>query len=202
MHLTKNRFVAQPELLVNRGDGSLDVVGPHDARDTDGRRRQDLDVDVGLGERLEHVGRDPGVRLHAGSDERHLPDVRVGLDALRADLRAYRPQNGLGASKVVLRKREEDVGVTLLVRRVLHDHVDVDTLVGEGAEHARGDTRLVGYSQDRHLRFGGVVCDPGDDRLFHSLVLLPHPGPVFVGEGRTHVDEHSVVASVFDAAKH
>src|SRR5258708_18113338 len=48
---------------------TLDMCRADHARDADRRRRNDLDVDPGLRKRVEHVGRDTRMTLHAGADQ-------------------------------------------------------------------------------------------------------------------------------------
>src|SRR5581483_12361872 len=57
----------QLELLVHGLHRALDLGGADDAGDPDRGRRDDLDVDPGVGERLEHVRGDAGVAAHAGA---------------------------------------------------------------------------------------------------------------------------------------
>ena len=51
-----------------------------------GRGRDHLDVDALVAERLEHLRRDAGMRLHSRADDRDLPHRLVGRDLLDADL--------------------------------------------------------------------------------------------------------------------
>ena len=57
-----------------------------DARRPDGRGRDHVDVDLLVGQGLEHGGRDAGVRLHAHPDQRDPGHVGIGRDARRAQL--------------------------------------------------------------------------------------------------------------------
>jgi hypothetical protein len=154
----------EPELVVNGLHGPLDVGRAHDAGDADRRRRDDLDVDPGLGEGLEHVRGDAGMALHACADERHLCDFVVDLAGPRPDVGGELVEDGLRGREIALRERERDVG-RAVGGDVLHDHVDVHAGVGEHAEDTRGDTRRIRYGHDRRLRFGDVVGDAGHDRL-------------------------------------
>ncbi len=56
-------------------DADLDLAG-----------RDHLQVDAGVGERLEHGGGDAGVGAHAQADDRDLGDLGVVSDLGRADL--------------------------------------------------------------------------------------------------------------------
>src|SRR5439155_18835379 len=97
------------EAIVHRLHGTIDLGRPYDARDTDRRGRDDLDVDAGLAQRLEHVRGDAWMALHSGTDEGHLRDDRVVDETLRGDLRREDLENRLRRGEVRLRKRERDV---------------------------------------------------------------------------------------------
>ena len=71
------------ERRVQRPHRALDVVLGDHARDPDRRRADHLDVDALGRERLEHLGGDAGMRLHARADERDAADVLVGAEAAR-----------------------------------------------------------------------------------------------------------------------
>ena len=102
--------------------------------------------------------------------------------------------------ELVARHGERDVGVTV-GRHVLLDHVDVDVLVGERTEHLGRDAGAVGHAEDRDLRLRDVVGDARDDRRFHALLLVVHPGARLPREARTHVDGDAVVAGELDRAQ-
>ena len=188
------------ERRVQRLHRALDVVLVHHARDADGRRADHLDVDAFGRERLEHLGGDAGVRLHARADERDPTDLLVGAEPGRLGLDDDLLHLDRRQAHVVARQRERDVGVAL-GRHVLHDHVDVDAGVGERAEHRCRDTRAVGHLLDRDLGLGDVVRDTRDDRLLHCFVLLGDPRSGCPREARTNVDLHAVVARELDRSQ-
>src|SRR6266576_2196119 len=86
MFLDRHRVLGELEPVVEDADGPLDLGGPDDAGDADRRRRDDLDVDARLGERVEHVGDDAWVRLHPRADKGDLCDLSIGREALPADV--------------------------------------------------------------------------------------------------------------------
>ena len=177
---------------------ALELVGAHDARDSDRRRRDDLDVDARLRERAEHLRRHAGVALHAGADQRDLADLRVALDVRRADLRGNLLEDRVGNRDVVLRDRERDARRPVL-GDVLDDHVDVHAGLCEALEDSRRCARTVGHAGEHDLRLGGVVCDAGDDRLLeHYPFLLADPGALAVAECRPHPELHTVAAGDLD----
>ena len=94
--------------------------------------------------RLEHLRRDARMRLHARAHERDPADAGVVGEAAGADLADDLLHDGERPREVGVRDGERDVGVAR-GRDVLHDHVDVDRLVGEGAEHLRGHAGTVGH---------------------------------------------------------
>ena len=159
---------------VQRAHRALDVVLVHDARDADRRRRDHLDVDALGGEGLEHLRRDTGVGLHARADERDAADGVVEVGTAGVDLDDDLVDDLHRAGELVAGHGERDVGVAG-GRDVLHDHVDVDVLVGERAEQPGGDAGPVGHAEDRDLRLRDVVGDARDDRRFHAWLLLVAP---------------------------
>ena len=81
--LARPYSLSEAERRVQRLHRALDVVFGDDARDPDRRRADHLDVDALVRERLEHLGGDTRVRLHARADERDPTDVLVGAEAAR-----------------------------------------------------------------------------------------------------------------------
>src|SRR3954454_12854588 len=64
----------QFERFVQRLQRVLGPIGADDARQSDRRSRDHLDIYAVLGQHFEHGRRDTGMGLHAGADERHLGD--------------------------------------------------------------------------------------------------------------------------------
>src|SRR5205823_7811112 len=147
-----------PELVVNRLHGALDLGRAYDAGDADRRRGDDLDVDACLREGFEHASGDSRVALHSGSDERDLRDLVVEVNGRRADVGGELLEDRLGDCEVALRQRERDIR-RAVGGDVLHDHVDVHAGVRKRAKDARRDARAVGHRDDRRLRFGRIVRD-------------------------------------------
>ena len=131
-------------------DGAFDVGLANDARDADGGGRDHLDVHRRGGQRLEHLRRHTGIRLHAGPDEAHLADRAVGRDADGADLARKFAGDRRGLVDVCTRDCEADVGHAV-IGDVLHDHVDVHVGVGEDPEDPSSDARLVRHPSERDL---------------------------------------------------
>src|SRR5690349_24204138 len=68
----------EPERLVQRAHGQLQVLVLDHHGDLDLGSRDHLDVDAVGGQRLEHLAGDAGVRAHAHADQRHLANVIRG----------------------------------------------------------------------------------------------------------------------------
>jgi hypothetical protein len=150
-----------------------------------------------IGQGLEHRGRHAGVRPHAGPDDAHPGDVRIGVDADRPNLRHQLAGLLERPLDFVPGDGERDVGDTLR-RDVLDDEVHVDVVVGQRPKERAGHAGAVRHAGDRHLGLRGVVRDGGDDGLFHVGFLLVDPRPLLPGERGPDVQPHPVGAGVFD----
>src|SRR3546814_6144109 len=76
---------------------------------------------------------------HAHTDDGNLHHVGIGAQLLEVELRLVATQHANGALQLGLADREGQIGAPGLGRDVLHDHVDVDRRLGQGAENLRGD---------------------------------------------------------------
>ena len=102
--------------------------------------------------------------------------------------------------RVALRHRERQVGHALAAD-VLHDHVDDDVRVGQGAEHAGGRARLVGDVADDDLGLVLVDGHAADDDLFHVGDFFFHEGSWVVVEGRADFENDAVFLGEFHRAR-
>ena len=125
---------AELERVVHRADGDVELGVAADDRDADLRGADRLDVDAGVGERLEERSR----RRRGASACRRRPArpcrcARRSCTSVEADAApAPRSSAAMRGRAVGLGQREGDVGAACWRRRdVLHDHVDVDLGVGE-----------------------------------------------------------------------
>src|SRR5579871_1269970 len=148
------------------GMGGVDQNGDFDLG---GRNRADIDALVG--ERLEGARRHPGMRPHADADDRDLADVGRPFHRLEPDRRLRLLQRLARALVIGGRHGEGDVGEAVR-GNILHDHIDVDVLVGERSEKGSGDPRLVGEPPDRDLRIVLRERDAGDNLIFQNLLLI------------------------------
>ena len=157
------------------------------------------------GERLAEPRGDTGVATHARTDQRHLADVIVVKHPGEADLILQRGELLHRAGPTVARAREGDVGLAVLdLGDVLQHHVDVHVGVGDGAEHLRRVAGDVGQADDRHLGLAAIVCDSGQNGVFHAYVLYRsgHKRAGFVRVRRPDMNRNIVAAGVFHTAKH
>ena len=128
------------------------------------------EVDPLLAQDLEDLGGDARVRAHAGADDRDLADLLVGQD-LQRDV-AEGGDRVLGGGQVGAVDGEGEVGELIVAHRlILDDHVDVDVGVGEGAEDAAGDARLVPQARKSDPGLGIGMRDCGYERVLHGLFL-------------------------------
>src|SRR5690606_24717710 len=128
-----------------------------------------LDVDPGVEERAEELGRHTRVGAHASPDEGELADLVVVAQVGEAEVGGGGAQRGERRLAVGLRQGEGDVGEAgRLGGHVLDDHVDVRAGLGDHREEAGGRARDVGDADDGDLALAAVVGDTGDDRLFHA----------------------------------
>src|SRR5262249_1640534 len=155
----------------------LRVVLGDEHADLDLGGRDHLYVDPLFGQSPEHALGDAGVAAHADTDDRHLHDVRIGHQGLVVDGGATVFQHLEGTLEVGLGDREGEVGRLAALGHVLHDHVDVDAVVGERPEDGGCDPRPVRDARERDLRLVATVGYAADQFLFHDLFLVDDQGP-------------------------
>src|SRR3546814_9721506 len=102
--------------------GKLEVLLLDHYRHFDFRRRNHLDVDIFLGQGLEHAAGYAGMRTHAYADDGHLGDIRIADDLTSAHLGCNALQYLQRIVVVVAMHSEREVG-GVIVRDVLHDHI-------------------------------------------------------------------------------
>ena len=124
--------------------------------------------------------------LHPRADEGHLAEV---VACAPAD--AERVKYPCSVVLVLDGCGEHDL------RPGLHDRVDVHACPGEGREEPRRRDAV-----DPVDRLLSLVDDAGDERfLEHLLVLFSNPRARRIGERRTNVELHIVVARDLDRAR-
>ena len=121
---------------------------------------------------------------HADADDRNLDDVGIRLQAMEAKRLATALQHLDGTVEVGARDGEGQIGGFAVRRDVLHDHIDIDRMVGERAKDCRRHAGAIGDSLHRNLGFVAAVGDAADDSLFHDLVLVDHERTGHVGKAR------------------
>jgi len=110
---------------------------------------------------------------HPHAHDRDLADLVVIANLGEADTVFGGVQRLDRLRAIAHRQSEGDIGGAGGDRRyVLHDHVDVDVLVGDDVENGRGHARLVRNPHHRDLRLAAVVGDSADDGFFHGVAFL------------------------------
>src|SRR5262249_48768507 len=137
---------------------------------------------------------------HADTDHGDLHYVRVGLERSEADLRALRLQHTNRALEVRLPDREREVGEFSVLGHVLHDHIDIDRMIGKWTEDRRGDAGPIGHLLHSDLRLVAIIGDATYNAFFHDLVLVYHQSSRRVGEARQHLHAHTMVHRHLDRA--
>src|SRR5215472_5505986 len=164
-------------------------------------RGDHLDVDVLFGERLEHLLRHAGMAAHADADHGNLHHIGIWLQRLEPERRALLLQHLDGAVEVGLADGKGEIGEASILGDVLHDHVDVDRMLGEWAENGRGDAGPIRHPNQRDLRLVAAIGDTAHHLLFHDLVLVDHQRSGSVLEARQHLHAHAMVHRHLDRAR-
>ncbi len=181
-------------------DRVLGPVGADHAGDADRRGGDHLDVDVLLGQDLEHRGGHAGVGLHAGADQRHLGDGVVGQHLAGSELGARAPahlepdgQVGSGTVNEMSVVPCSDVFCTIM-----------STLTLRSARARNSAAATPGWSGTPvtvTLASELSWVDGRDDGLLHGRVLLDDPGARLPREAGADVERHVVVAGELDGAQ-
>ena len=127
-------------------------------------------------------------------------DVRIAPEPLKAQHGALRLQDRDCPVEVAERDRKGYVGEAIL-RGILHDHIDIDRMVGEGAEHRRRDARAVGDLLDGNLGLVAAVSQAADHPVLHDLILIDNKRSRRVVEARQDLEAHPMVHRQFDRAR-
>ena len=163
-------------------DGVVQKIGVRHHGDADLRGGDHVDVDPGVGQRLEERRRNARVGAHAGADQGQLADLLVVFDVFEADFGLGGAEGGQGVGAFDDGQREGDVRPAGAVRGdVLDDHVDVRVRIGDDLEDRGGLAGDVRNAHHGDLGFGTVVCNAGDDWLLQGNSLLS--GDLVFGAG-------------------
>src|ERR1035437_9257111 len=181
----------ESEGLVERPDGGLDLILGDHSGDADLRRRDDLDVDAGLGERREHLGGVARGILDPGADDGDLGHGRVGRHLAEAQLPNDRLEDALGLREITAGYGEAQV-CRAVVADVLNDRIDVDAGFREGGENGMGDTGPVRDLDEGHFGHVAVVGQAANlVALLHERILLDERAG-YVLERAQHLDDDVV----------
>src|SRR5215217_5332357 len=169
-----------------QGPGAVFLVD--DAADLDLAGGDVLDVDLRVGEGLEHALGDAGVDAHADADDAHLGQVAVeGRLRLGAQLADDLVDDGLDVAQIAVLDGEADVR-RVVVHHVLDDVVHDDVRRGDVAEDLGGDAGSVRDVLDRHPRQVLLEGRARYDDVLHVRRLRDDPGPLVVVLAVAHVD--------------
>ncbi len=144
---------------------SINLAALHHNGQADGAGGNHQDVDVVFGQGGKRLCRNAGGGLHAGANQGNLRDVVVGKDG--GAVLGYQGIHRF-ESLFLLTAGERERDVRLAVAGgVLDDHVHGNVVAGKDAEQLGSHANLVGKATQRDLHLGRVVCDTGNDCLFH-----------------------------------
>ncbi len=130
---------------------------------------------------------------HPDTDHRNLDHVWIRLQRGETDERSPLLQHRHGAVEVGTRHSEGEIGGTPVFRRVLHDHVDIDRVVGERAKYRRRHPGEIRHSLHSYLGFVSAIRDAAYNLLFHYLVFIDHEGSGSVSKARQDLHPHPMV---------
>jgi len=121
----------------------------------------------------------------------------VGTHFAGTQLARQAPGYGLAGLTLLAGHGKGNVGLSVLDRHVLHNHVDVEIGIGQAAEQAGRHPRLVGHRGDSEFGLGGVWHHRADNRLFHIGLLLDNPRTRLPGERGTNMQSDLVSSGHF-----
>src|ERR1700689_1862533 len=191
----------QPIGGVQRAYRELRVLFGYQHAHLDLGGRDHLDVDVLGRQGRKHLLRDAGVAAHADADDRDLDHVRIGLELGVAERLLLRLERLHRARQVRFGDGEGQIGGLPVLGDVLHDHVDVDRMLGQRPEDGRGHARPVGNRDQRHLGVVAAVGDAAHHLFFHDLVLVNHQCTRNVLIARQNLHAHAAVHRQFDRTR-
>src|SRR5918999_3707654 len=178
-------FTRELERVVERPDGPLDSLAPHEEGDPDRRRRDVAGLEAEVTKRRKGARRDSRMASHPGADGAHLGEV-----AAVGPPRAETIERALDLPAILARRREDEALADL------DQCVDRDARLGDRLEE-RGGVGVPDLVEDLIER----MRDSRDHRLLeHPLVRLPYPRPALVRERRADVELHAVVPGELDGA--
>ena len=141
----------------------------------------------------------PGVRLHAGADERDLRDVGVAASRhCRRRLARSPRRHRLGSSGRSAFGSVKEMSVRPSAETFWTIMSMFTPGVRERAEDARGDAGLIGNRRGSSPSPARRHARSRDDRLVHLLASLPIHVPSLSANDERTWSGKSVVASVFD----
>ena len=138
---------------------------------------------------------------HADADHRDLDDIGIGQQCGVTEQWPARFQHGDGSFEISACHSEGQIGGIPVFGGALHNHVDIDRIVGERPEYGRCDARTVGHFLHRDLGFVAAVGDAAHNLMLHDLALVDQKGSRGIGKTRPDVHPYLVVHRHFDRAR-
>src|SRR6202011_5259150 len=183
---------------MQRADRVANACAVDDAGDMDLARRDHLDVDARLRERVENPGYDTG-GAQPGADHAHLRDVCRRCESLSARRLGQVVEHARGPTEIRLGDGEAHVG-RAVVGHVLNNDVDVDRLVGQRAEDGCRHAGAVRHTQQRDLGHVRLVRDAAYFLPFFHFRVIGDDGARVVVERRAYAYLHRIRLADLDRA--
>ena len=134
---------------------------------------------------------------HPHADQGHLGDLVLEFHASRPNVLGDPVRKIHRLVEITPWNRKGQVGQVAL-SHVLNDHIHENVRRPDRSEDPRGNTGMIGHTDEGDLRLIAVAGDPGDHDLFHIPILLGHQGPVAFFKSRLHDDRHLILRRKLD----
>src|ERR1700736_6947261 len=109
----KAGLIIQSKPGVDKARAFVNTIFVYDYRDLDFRCRDHLDIDSGLAQKLEHLGRDARVRTHSDPDDAKFGDATYGFESFRSDLGHHWIKRSFDFGQLIRWHRAGDVGCVI-----------------------------------------------------------------------------------------
>ena len=150
----------QVEGGVHRPQGAHPIGFGHHAAGADLAGGDQLDVDARFGKAAEHAGGGARGAGHAGTDGADSGDGRPLLEARPGPLAQQGRHGLLGPGQVVALEHKAHVATRAWMGALrLHDRIEADAGIGQGAADGRGGAGSIGQALHRHLGLAAVEGD-------------------------------------------
>ncbi len=194
-----DRRAGTKKRIMQRTHRQFAILGIGHDRDLDLGSRDHFDIDVFVGQHLEHPRRDAGVGAHPATDNRNLGHLIVIPYAAGSDLARDRLDQFEGALEVGTRDREGHIGAAVGAG-VLDNHVHDYSAGGDRTENPGRQPGTVLDRAQSNLALVLVQRYARDQNIFHRLIFLSHPSPRSIAEARPHHQRYVETFGYFDRA--